>query len=64
MPRQTLRQLAYRAIERDTLSTDKETASAADQAMTELLNGTLSTKDVKHWAAREKEHRGLQAPSR
>lgn len=64
MPRQTLRQLAYRAIERDTLSTDKETASTADQAMTALLNGALPTKDVKQWAAREKEHRGLQAPSR
>lgn len=60
MARDTLRQLAYRAIERDTLSEDKATAADADEAMSAFLSNTMPKATVKSWAEREKEYRQLQ----
>lgn len=55
MAKPTLRNLAYRAIERDSLSSDKALASEADEAMTQFLNRSMLPTDIKRWAQRERE---------
>ena len=50
---------AYNAIERDSMSDDKETQTKANKAMTALLNKKLSNDDMLNWAIREQEFRSL-----
>lgn len=52
--------LAYRAIERDSLSSDKKIQDKADKDMVKLLNGKLSDKEVDYYVSREIEHKSMK----
>lgn len=59
MARPSNRQLAYKAIERETLSSDRTAAGKADIVMEQWMNGTLSAQDLKTWAARQREFKSI-----
>lgn len=57
--RPTIRQLAYKAIERETLSEDRQVAKLADSAMDDFLARRMSEADIKVWASKEKEFKQI-----
>lgn len=55
MARPSNRQLAYKAIERETLSSDRAAAAKADIVMDQWMKDSLPEKELKTWAARQRE---------
>lgn len=51
--------MAYRAIERQTLSDDAQLAAEADEAMAALLARKMARAEVDRWASREVEFQSL-----
>lgn len=59
MARPSNRHLAYKAIERETLSSDRTSAEKADIVMEQWMNGTLPAHELKSWAARQREFKSI-----